>query len=243
MKIAAKTEIGKVRFENQDDYRASAQGEDCAWVVVCDGMGGANGGSVASELAVTCVQEICTEVQLSAMNGKDVQELAAQLVEKSNERVYRVALQEPELSGMGTTMVVALMCGSRCTLAWVGDSRAYLWNGKNLQMLTKDHSMVQELVDKGFITPEEAENHPQKNVITRAVGIHPQVETDVIQFTLDPSDILLLCTDGLTNAVAESKIEGILQQGSFYEMPGLLIDAVLEREEQDNSTVALLSMK
>lgn len=243
MRIAARTDVGKVRLENQDDYRASIQEECNAWIAVCDGMGGANGGSVASELAVTCVEEICTKVRLSSLFKEESKALCEKLIAESNACVYEASLSEPSLRGMGTTAVYAVVTGKQCCLTWVGDSRAYLWRNNSLSKITTDHSMVQEMVDKGMLTVEEAEKHPQKNVITRAVGIHPQIEADTIQFELQGEDILLVCTDGLTNALKSVQIEEILRSVPFYEVPEQLIDAVLAQDEQDNTTVVLLSMK
>lgn len=243
MRLAARSDVGKVRLENQDDYRASIQ-EDCnAWIVVCDGMGGANGGCIASELAVTCVEEICSKIRLSSLSKEEARVLCEKLIAESNTCVYEASVSDHSLRGMGTTAVVAAVTGKQCCLTWVGDSRAYLWRNNSLRKITTDHSMVQEMVDKGMLTVEEAERHPQKNVITRAVGIHPQIEADTVQFDLQHDDMLLVCTDGLTNALNSEQIEEILRSVPFYEVPEKLIDAVLAQDEQDNTTVVLLSMK
>lgn len=242
MRLTAKTDTGKTRLDNQDDYRASIQGEGNAWMVVCDGMGGANGGSTASGLAVGLVEERCTVLELAECDPDETLQLAGQMVQEANTLVYETSLGDAALRGMGTTMVLALVTKGELCLASVGDSRAYLYRQGQLRQLTRDHSMVQELVEKGVITQQEANTHPQKNVITRAVGIQPQVEADLIRQPLQPQDMVLLCTDGLTNAVSLTTIEGILQSGSFYENAGQLVEQVLCKEEQDNTTVLLLSL-
>ncbi len=242
MRITARTDKGKVRSENQDDYRASLQEKNCAWAVVCDGMGGAAGGSTASSLAVTTVEERCTAMRLCEMTQQATAELAMELVEAANARVFRAAQQNAALTGMGTTMIFAAVQEKLCSIASVGDSRVYLFRNGALRQLTRDHSMVQEMVDKGMISPQEAEHHPRKNVITRAIGIQPEIAADIFQLELQEKDILLLCSDGLSNALEISEIEGVLRSASFYDMAEQLIEQVLQLDEQDNTTVVLLSM-
>ena len=184
MRLVAKTDVGKLREENQDDYRASIVADGCAWAVVCDGMGGANGGAAASSLAVTLVEERCRTLALAESTPQQLLEAAAEIAAAANSRVYAQACQQPALRGMGTTMVLALVANGLCTLASVGDSRVYLYREGALRQLTKDHSMVQEMVERGMISQQEADVHPQKNVITRAVGIQPQVAADCMQIAL-----------------------------------------------------------
>lgn len=242
MRLSAKTDMGHTRTENQDDYRASLQGRQAAWAVVCDGMGGAAGGSIASALAVGLAQQQCAAMRLADSTPQEDAQAACQLIQLANAKVYQAAAQDAALFGMGTTMVVALVHDGVCALAWAGDSRAYLYRDGMLRQLTRDHSMVQELVEKGVITIEEAAAHPRKNVITRAVGVHPQVEPETLLQPVQPGDILLLCTDGLTNAVPLPEIEGVLHSTPFYECANGLIERVLLRAEQDNATVVLLEI-
>ena len=242
MRITARTDKGKVRSENQDDYRASIQEKGCAWAVVCDGMGGASGGSTASALAVSLIEEHCMQLRLCEKSPADLVELAMQLVEDANRRVFHAAQQDRSLQGMGTTMIFTALTGRMCCIASVGDSRAYLYREGVLCQLTKVQSMVQELVDKGVLSQQEAEHHPRKNVITRAVGIQPDIEADILQLELLEGDILLLCSDGLSNALSSSDIEGILRAETFYDTAEHLVDEVLKLDEQDNTTVVLISM-
>ena len=241
MRITARTDKGKVRSENQDDYRASLQENNCAWAVVCDGMGGAAGGSTASSLAVTAVEERCTALRIGEMTQQEIVDLAFELVETANAKVFREAQREETLTGMGTTMIFAVVQDRLCSIASVGDSRAYLYREGVLRQLTKDHSMVQEMVDKGMLSQQEAEHHPRKNVITRAVGIQPDIAADIFRFELRDKDILLLCSDGLSNALKLGEIEGILRSVPFYDMAEHLVEQVLQLDEQDNTTVVLIS--
>ena len=239
MRVAADTERGRTRPDNQDDYRAAAETNDSLWAVVCDGMGGAAGGATASALAVRTVQEACAHHPERWQQPQAAKQLALSLVQKANESVYERAENDPDLQGMGTTIVLLLVSGNICTVAYVGDSRAYLVRGGTLHQVTKDHSVVQEMVDRGILTPQEAQNHPQKNMITRAVGVLTAVEPDLIQFTLEEDDAVLLCTDGLVNAVSEKKIGAVLRETPFFECPRVLLENVLRQTEQDNATVVL----
>ena len=147
------------------------------------------------------------------------------------------------LAGMGTTAVCALVRGGEATLCHAGDSRAYLCRGGKLTQLTHDHSYVQELVDCGTITEEEAEHHPQKNIITRALGVDYRLEPEVTSVQLQAKDLLLLCSDGLTNMVPVEQMEQLLAQGPFYDLPDRLVDAANENGGSDNITALLLAVE
>ena len=239
MRVAADTERGRTRPDNQDDYRAAAEAEDSLWAVVCDGMGGAAGGALASALAVRTVQAVCAHHPERWRQPQMAKQLALSLVQRSNELVYEQAESSPDLQGMGTTIVLLLVSGDVCTIAYAGDSRAYLVRGGQLRQITKDHSVVQEMVDRGIIAPQDARDHPRKNMITRAVGVLATVEPDLLQFTLEAEDTLLLCTDGLVNAVSEETIGTVLRETPFFECPRVLLENVLQQAEQDNATVVL----
>ena len=239
MRVTAGTERGRTRPDNQDDYRAAAEADDSLWAVVCDGMGGAAGGATASALAVRMVQAICAHHPERWCQPQMAKQLALSLVQKANELVFEQSENSPDLQGMGTTIVLLLVSGGVCTVAYAGDSRAYFVRDGRLHLITKDHSVVQEMVDRGLLTPQEAQNHPQKNMITRAVGVQAAVEPDLQQFTMGADDMVLLCTDGLVNAVSEEKIETILRDTPFFESPRVLLDNVLQQAEQDNATVIL----
>ena len=161
----------------------------------------------------------------------------------ANRFVFQKASREEELAGMGTTAVCALVRGGNAFICHAGDSRAYLVRDGRLTQLTHDHSYVQELVDCGTITAEEAEHHPQKNIITRALGVDYRLDPEFTSLAVQPGDILLLCSDGLTNAVPRPQLEQLLRTGSFYDLPDLLIRAANENGGKDNITALLLGVE
>lgn len=243
MKLAGKTDAGNVRQENQDDFRAGELPDGAAWALVCDGMGGARGGREASHAACDVI-ESCFEQQYAAhcaQGGEDVFLKRAFLA--ANRFVFQKSLREESLSGMGTTGVCALVRGGRAFLCHAGDSRAYLCRNGHLRQLTHDHSYVQELVDCGTITKEEAEHHPQKNIITRAIGVDSRLEPEYTFAQLQQGDMLLLCSDGLTNMLPASQMELILRGGSFYDLPDRLVEEANKAGGADNITALLLCVE
>ena len=161
----------------------------------------------------------------------------------ANRFVFQKALREESLAGMGTTAVCALVRGGKVFLCHAGDSRAYLYRDGRLAQLTHDHSYVQELVDCGTITVEEAEHHPQKNIITKALGVDYRLDSEFTTAPLQKGDILLLCSDGLTNAVPREQLEQLLRTGGFYDLPDLLIRTANENGGPDNITALLLCVE
>ena len=239
MKLAGRTDIGSVRNENQDNYRAAQLTDGSGWALVCDGMGGARGGKVASGIACDSVEAYMAGA-LPALQPGEERAFLVRALEKANTDVYNASCTQKEFAGMGTTAVTALLRGDTVHLCHVGDSRCYLFRGGYLAQLTHDHSYVQELVDSGTITPMQAEHHPRKNVITRALGVENTVEPEYTCATVTKGDILLLCTDGLTNAVSKNKIEEILRGSPFYTAVDALIDAANSSGGPDNITALLL---
>ena len=187
MNIGFATHTGRKRRHNEDSYVVEPP-----MFAVADGMGGAKAGEVASGLAAAALKETGTD-------GSSGEERVTQLIQEANRRVFRRANEDREASGMGTTMTVALVEDGRVVFGHVGDSRAYLIREGSIEQLTDDHSLVAELVRSGRLTPEEAEAHPQRSVITRAVGTEPDVDVDT--FTIEPEagDLFLICSDGLTD--------------------------------------------
>ena len=242
MKLAGKTDVGRVRQENQDDYRAGELPGGAAWALVCDGMGGAKGGREASQGACNVIETVFQEQYAQCGAGQEATFLKKALI-SANRYVFHTAAHEESLAGMGTTAVCALVRGGTAYLCHAGDSRAYLFRGGRLAQLTHDHSYVQELVDCGTITVEEAEHHPQKNIITRALGVDYRLEPEFTSAELRAGDLLLLCTDGLTNMVPLPRLEQILGQGAFYDMPDRLIEAANENGGSDNITALLLAVE
>jgi protein phosphatase len=212
-----------------------------AWVcepplfAVADGMGGARGGEIASRVAATALGE--------SVEGSGEERVAA-LILQANRQVYERANEDSEASGMGTTITVALVENGIVALGHVGDSRAYLIRDKNLEQLTEDHSLVAELVRSGRLTPEEAEIHPQRSVITRALGTDPDVDSDTFSIESKPGDLFLLCSDGLTSMVDDATILDVVERSrdDLEAIAQELIAAANSHGGEDNITVVLFEM-
>ena len=241
MKLAGKTDVGHVRQDNQDDYRAGRLPGDAAWLLVCDGMGGARGGREASQSACNIIERCFQEQYASKCLPGEEETFLKKTLLSANRFVFQKAMQDEALAGMGTTAVCALVRSGQIYLCHAGDSRAYLFRDGKLVQLTHDHSYVQELVDCGTITVEEAEHHPQKNIITRALGVDYRLESEYTHAALHGGDLLLLCSDGLTNAVPREQMETLLRSGRFYDLPDRLVHAANENGGPDNITALLLS--
>ncbi len=242
MKLAGKTDVGRVRQENQDDYRAGELPGGAVWALVCDGMGGAKGGREASQGACNVIENFFQEQYAQCGAGQEEPFLKKALL-YANRFVFQKAAHEEALAGMGTTAVCALVRSGNVYLCHAGDSRAYLIRDGKLTQLTHDHSYVQELVDCGTITEEEAEHHPQKNIITKALGVDYRLEPEFTAAKLKREDRLLLCTDGLTNMVPAEEMEELLAQGTFYDLPDRLIEAANAHGGSDNITALLLAVE
>ena len=241
MKLAGKTDVGRVRQENQDDYRAGELPGDAAWVLVCDGMGGARGGREASQSACNVIERCFQEQYAQCMPGEEEAFLKRALI-SANRFIFQKAMHEEAFAGMGTTAVCALVRAGQAFLCHAGDSRAYLYRDGKLTQLTHDHSYVQELVDCGTITVEEAEHHPQKNIITKALGVDYRLEPECTIVKVQPGDLLLLCSDGLTGMVEDEKIAEVLAKAGTLEDKGReLLTLALEGGGRDNITVALFT--
>ncbi len=241
MKIASKTDIGKVRNTNQDSYAAGEMLDGTAWAVVCDGMGGANGGNIASANAVKIISEYISSSYHEEMGSNSIKTLLQSALYGANVRLYDMSKTIESLNGMGTTVVSAIISNGIAHIAHAGDSRAYLIHEGKLSQITKDHSIVQSMVDKGQITPEEAKNHPNKNVITRALGVDEDIKIEYNELPFTPDDCILICTDGLTNFVSDEDIEEIISNHDFYDYPKVLIDRANGNGGGDNITIVLLS--
>ncbi len=241
MRIVAKTDIGNQRSENQDNYRAGRQRDGTVWSVVCDGMGGTQGGKIASGVACEYMERAFCENIDTLKSPAKVKQFLYNVTDIANSAIYRKSEENENMFGMGTTLVCAVVRGSLAQFVHVGDSRAYLYTNGYLMQLTKDHSMVQELLSQGRITSQEAENHPNKNLITRALGVASDVEIDYGECAVKKGDIILLCTDGLTNFVSDEEITKILSKVKFDETANALISRTLETDGLDNVTVLLVA--
>src|ERR671921_681908 len=194
------SDLGRQRQGNEDNYYVRAP-----LFVVADGMGGAQAGEVASELAVK-------EFEHGLPDGSDPREALVGLTQAANARIHEEARTAADRAGMGTTLTAAYLADDTVIVAHVGDSRCYLLRGGDLVRLTRDHSLVGELVARGKLTEEQAEAHPQRSVITRALGPEPQVEIDVEAFPARDGDVFMLCSDGLTSMVHEPELKAILEE-------------------------------
>ena len=237
------TDKGRVRPTNQDIYQIEAREENqTALLVVCDGMGGANAGNVASRFAAQVFTESIKAELTRPLDAKERQELMAHALEEANQTVFSLAGRQPEFRGMGTTLVAALVQGGEATILNVGDSRAYLFDGENLRQLTEDHSYVEEMRRQGRITAEVARTHPQKNLITRAVGVEPAVEGDLFEVALRKNEVLLLCSDGLSGMAEDQQIAAAIKNAKTLALAGdALLTLALEGGGRDNITVALFT--
>lgn len=241
MLIHSKIDKGKVRNSNQDAFFAGEISSDTVFAVVCDGMGGANAGNIASEIAVKCISEYILKSYRENMPYDELEKNVKSAVVSANIEVFDKASKNEELKGMGTTAVVAVVKGDTAVIAHVGDSRIYLVNDK-LTQLTRDHSIVQTLVETGKITPEDAKFHPRKNVITRALGAESEVIVDTEVLELKSGETLLLCTDGLTNFVREEDILKTFKDKAIADVPESLVQLANLGGGGDNITVVTLTL-
>ena len=244
MKCFGLTDRGQVRAENQDSFAIEyIKSRDCYAAVLCDGMGGANAGSIASTLATkTFMNYLVERIMASRAKNPDVKRHMLNACNKANDIVYSYTRFNTDYSGMGTTVVAAVVMGGTAVIANVGDSRAYVISKKKITQLTKDHSYVQELVDKGIITPEKAKTHPKRNVILQALGCEDGVQCDIFTHKLARGERLLLCSDGLTNMLSDEEILEAAQHNKTIEnLCKKLIELALEAGANDNVTVVALS--
>ena len=231
------TDPGCVRPQNQDAYTIEELDRNTLLCVVCDGMGGAKSGNVASSLAVDVFTQEIRSSYHTNMNDSDVEDLLQRAVKLANFTVYDQAMQLEEFFGMGTTLVALLVQDQEVTIVNVGDSRAYLVSNTGIRKLTTDHSVVQMMVDRGELTPEQARNYPGKNYITRAIGPETVAECDVFHLDVERGDCLLLCSDGLSNMVDDQEILFEVVHGTNKEnCCQRLLDIAKNRGAPDNVT-------
>lgn len=236
------TDVGKVRSENQDCVRFIQNAiPSYAILALCDGMGGAKAGSVASEIALSSFTTQVTE-HLSDKKAKEsLTEMVCRAAAQANACVFERGSSDQTCEGMGTTLVAAIVKGKECCVANIGDSRGYLISGGEITQITRDHSFVEEMVGKGKITREQARNHPKKNIITRALGAEKTVACDTFSIELKRNDLLLLCSDGLSNTLTDEEIRDIVKsKKNLADIGKELLDMALSRGAPDNVTVGLL---
>jgi protein phosphatase len=236
MRVYALTDIGSVRAANEDSYFVPTAGE--RYCCVADGMGGEQAGEVASAIAV----------EVFAQYMKDIlpppHERLRRAVVAANKAIYERALSDPSMAGMGTTITALLIDGNEAHIAHVGDSRAYLLRNRALMKVTTDHTLVEEMVLKGVITVHEAKTHPRRNLVTRALGTSDSVEIDLLRIRVEPADVFLLCSDGLSSYVGEHEILEVLNSRMKREnKPAALVGKSLDAGGHDNVTVLLVTLE
>ena len=240
MKAFAKSDVGKLREINEDYYYISKEEDAIKVFILADGMGGYNGGEVASKLATaTALSYIQTNFDNIPKEKEDILNLVKSAMEYANMIVYERANSEEELQGMGTTLEVCLIYNNKAYIGHVGDSRIYRIRKEFMRKLTHDHSYVQKLVKDGTITEEEAEKHPKKNMLVKALGCTAFLEPDVTVKAFIKGDIFLMCSDGLTNMVKEQEIYEIIKSEDDA-AADKLVEKANENGGYDNVTAVVI---
>ena len=245
MKIGAYTDKGKIREINEDNFFVSDFSNQLngGFCIIADGMGGHNAGEVASRIAIEEIRAYILQYYQSNMSDKEIIEMLKSSMEKANEIIYNKAVENTDCSGMGTTCIICLMHHSYLYIAHVGDSRVYLIRDGDMVQITTDHSIVEELVNSGSITREEAQKHPQKNVITRALGGEKDVEIDIYIQECVRGDKFLICTDGLTNMLANDEILSVINSYNDLQLAvEKLIFLANDKGGLDNITAIVLNV-
>jgi len=239
MEYGAFSHKGLQRRSNEDHYYIpKEENEKPALLIVADGMGGHNAGDLASRIAVEYVTEYFLKSSMDFSSSEDLIKAINQSIEEANEKVYNLSMTDIHFSGMGTTLTMAVFDNDHIHVAHIGDSRCYLLRHGLARQITRDHSLVQELLDNGSITRDEMDIHPKKNVITRALGTEDKLKVDFFEETLEEGDIVLLCTDGLINYVNIEEYAKILPQNiSMAEMTEILGNEALAAGGSDDITI------
>ncbi len=237
------TDPGCVRAQNQDAYQMEQLDRNTALCVVCDGMGGAKSGNIASTLAVDVFVQEVRRSWTSSMNQEKINQMLYSAVKLANFTVYDQAQQFEEFDGMGTTLVAVLIHNRHVTVIHVGDSRAYRVNADGIWQMTRDHSLVQMMVERGELSQEMAKSYPGKNFITRAIGTEPIVDCDISHLELAKGEFLVLCSDGLSNVLDDQEIlfeviHGVNKQDCCQR----LLDIAKNRGAPDNVTSVLVEV-
>ena len=250
LEIVKATHTGMVRSHNEDSIATDAE---IGLAILADGMGGYNAGEVASGIATALISSETREAlvrvaphEMDAATGNFVaNKLISDIVAKANTSIFNAANSQPQYSGMGTTLVVALFCNNQLTVAHIGDSRCYRHRGGKLEAVTRDHSLLQEQIDSGLITKEAARRSQNKNLVTRALGIEPTVDTEVHSYPVQEGDIYLICSDGLNDMVEDDDIEMTLGAlGANLPLAAeQLVQMANDNGGRDNVSVVLIKVK
>ena len=225
MNIVSLTDIGLVRSSNQDNFKTSSISDNVAWAIVCDGMGGTNGGNIASKIAVDVISESIKSNYYENIDSDKIKDILVSAAYEANR----------------ATVVAAIIQGDIIHLVNVGDSRAYLITKTEVTQITKDHSIVQDMVDHGEITSKEAKNHPHKNIITRALGVDEFVDVDYYEVSFEKGNTLLMCTDGFSNYMENDKIFTLAKYTNFKFLAREAVTLAKGAGGNDNITVVAVS--
>lgn len=242
MNIFGSTDKGIVRSSNQDAFATGELADGAVFAIVCDGMGGANGGNIASRMAVDNLSASLKSSYYKKMSESSIRNLLGSAVNAANIRVFDKSRESSELHGMGTTVVASIIFDNVVYIAHAGDSRAYILRDGELKQLTRDHSIVQSMIEDGKLTPDEARFHPRKNVITRALGVEESIVPEFTVFELQNDDILLLCTDGLSNYVDVATLKNVLSDGGLSDPTEELINLANNNGGGDNITAVVIKI-
>ena len=239
------TDCGKVRKHNQDVFQIStSEDNDTVVLVVCDGMGGANAGNVASKLAADTFMDCMDKCIDTITDDQDLTHIAALMTEavnSANTEVFKKSLLDEELAGMGTTLTSAVFSKDGVVVANVGDSRLYHVTFESITQITRDHSVVEDMIERGEISRSEAHDQPNRNLITRVLGTGDNESPDIFYINMRTDDFIILCSDGLTNVVSDKEIQFELLRGSTVrESCEVLVNLALQRGAPDNVTVVIL---
>lgn len=237
------TDTGNVRKQNQDSYRIERLGDNALLAVVCDGMGGARSGNVASRLACEVFSEEVKRSYAAGQTAEEAEQVLRNAAMLANAAVFEQSQLSEDYRGMGTTLVAAMVFERLALILNIGDSRAYLINADGVRCVTTDHSVVEMMVQRGELTPEQAKTHPSKNLITRAVGTAAQVFADLFCTDLAKGDSLVLCSDGLSNLLADQEILFEVVHGArMDDCCQRLVQIVKDRGAPDNVTAVLVTL-
>lgn len=239
--LASRSDIGRKRDENQDRVRCGFLGENISLSVVCDGMGGALSGGVASEEAINIIYQRISAGFRPEADPNSIRNLMLTAVHAANTIVYEKSKEDIEKNGMGTTCVAALVCGKHCYVVNVGDSRCYLMTEGKIMQVTTDHTYVRMLYEQGLIAEDEMKTHQMRSVITRAVGVEADLEVDYFEFEPEGNFTLLLCSDGLSNYCSNEIIYGFVFGKNLDHAVTDLINYANEQGGRDNITAALVA--
>ncbi|MBC8588630.1 Stp1/IreP family PP2C-type Ser/Thr phosphatase [Paratissierella segnis] len=237
MIVGAVTDIGKIRDINQD-FMFVGDVESFPLYIVADGMGGHNAGEVASNMAVHIIKKVFIDNIKRLKDKENIKRTIEEAISQANKKIYLESKKVLKYAGMGTTITLAYIFNNNIYIGHVGDSRAYFATGEKIYQITDDHSLVNELIKNGSITPEEAINHPQKNLITRAVGTSSEIQLDFYMLDYKSDDILIICSDGLSNMLSDGDIMKLIKSESDVDKAcNKLISVANDNGGRDNITV------